>query len=253
MVEVSMTQKQDVNKISAEERELRIKLAAAHHIIHFNGWDDLLATHLSARIPNTNHILITPMNVPFEEVSASKLIKCDFDGKIVGDNKQVLMPQAKNIHGEIYKADDSIMSAMHTHSIYGVAVSSLKEGLLFLNQRSLRFYDDVAYCEYNGLALEDEGKHIVASLGNKRVMILRNHGLLTIGTSIELALYLLYYLERTCKTQIKIMSTNAEVVEIPEEICKMTKAQFESIRTPELEFQALTRRIEGKSKVDYRD
>ncbi len=243
----------NAQKITPEERELRIKLAASHHIIHYCGWDDLLATHLSARIPGTDHLLITPMNIPFEEVSASKLIKCDFDGNIVTNNKQALMPQAKNIHGELYKASPKIMSAMHTHSIYGVAVASLQEGLLFLNQRSLRFYEDVAYCDFAGLALEDEGKRIVESMNNKKVMILRNHGLLTTGSSIEEALYLLYYLEKTCETQIKILSTNSPTIKIPTELCKKTKLQFESIRTVEIEFQTLTRRIENRSKINYKD
>jgi ribulose-5-phosphate 4-epimerase/fuculose-1-phosphate aldolase len=234
------------------EQSLRIKLAAAHHIVHYSGWDDLLATHLSARVPGTNNLLITPTNVPFEEVTASRLIKCTPDGKILEDNGEGLMPQAINIHGEIYKASNTIMSAMHTHSLYGVAVASLKCGLLFQNQRALRFYDDVAYCEYNGLALEDEGKHIVQALQNKKVMILRCHGLLTTGTSIEEAVYLLHYLEHACETQIKILSTQQETVEIPKELCRTTKAQLDSIRKPELEFAALVNRIEGLSDLDYR-
>ncbi|MES2205134.1 MAG: class II aldolase/adducin family protein [Pseudomonadota bacterium] len=234
------------------EAMLREKLAAAHHVVHYSNWDDLLATHLSARIPNTEHLLITPMNVPFEEVCASNLIKCDFNGKIISDNGQKLMPQAINIHGEIYKHSSTIMSAMHTHSIYGVAVSSLEAGLLFMNQQSLRFYNDVAYHPFDGLALRNEGEEIVKSLGNKKVMILRNHGLLTTGRSIEVAMYLLHYLEVVCKIQIKTLSSGETIVYPSKELSEKTKLQFDSILSPEFEFETLTRRIAGRSRVDYK-
>ena len=234
------------------EKALREKLAAAHHIVHYYNWDDLLATHLSAKIPGTDHILITPMNIPFEEVCASNLIKCDFNGKVILDNGQKLMPQAINIHGEIYKHSSTIMSAMHTHSIYGVAVSSLECGLLFMNQQSLRFYNDVAYHPFDGLALRNEGEEIVKSLDDKKVMILRNHGLLTTGRSIEEALYLLYYLEVVCKIQIKTLSSGEKIIYPSKELSEKTKAQFDSILSPEFEFEALTRRIVGRSRVDYK-
>lgn len=235
------------------EQTLREKLAASHHIVHYHGWDDLLATHLSVRIPNTEHLLISPHNVPFEKVCASNLIKCDFEGRVIGDNGQALMPQAKNIHAALYRQSDTIMSAMHTHSTYGLAVASLQCGLLFCNQQSLRFYDDVAYHEFNALALEDEGEQIVKALGDKSVMILRNHGLLTTGSSIEQAMYQLYYLETVCRLQIKTLSAGMELSSIPAAICIKTRQQFQSIQTPELEFQVLIARIEGRSSTNFRD
>lgn len=238
--------------IKSEEQTLREQLAACHHIIHFHGWDDLLATHLSARIPHTDYILITPMDVPFEEVTASKLIKCDTEGNVVSTNGQSLMPQAINIHGALYQADSHIMSAMHTHSLNGTCVASLECGYQFLTQESLRFYNDIAYCDYDGLALDNEGQRIVENLNDKAVMLLRNHGLLTTGQSIEEAMYRLYYLEYTCKQQLTILATQQSVVEIPQQVCQKTKAQFDSIKTPEHEFNTLVRRIEGLSRVDYR-
>ncbi|PIQ43868.1 MAG: aldolase [Gammaproteobacteria bacterium CG11_big_fil_rev_8_21_14_0_20_46_22] len=239
--------------MSANEQSLRETLAASHHIIHFNGCDDLLATHLSARIPNTDHMLISPHNVPFEEVCASRLVKTDLDGNILSNNGQTVMPQAHNIHASIYKAKQTILSAMHTHSIYGTAVASLREGLLPLNQHALRFYNDVAYHDLDGLALGDEGEHIVSSLGDKKVMILCNHGLLTTGQSIEEATYLMYYLERVCKMQIKTLSANAEIHPISQAVCEKTKAQFDSILSVSIDFDALRRRIEGLSRVNYKD
>jgi len=234
------------------EKELRIQLAACHHIIHHQGWDDLLAAHLSARIPNTNHILITPLNVPFEAVCASNLIKCNFDGSIIGDAQSGLMPQAKNIHGEVYKASDNIMAAMHTHSPNGVAVSSLECGLLFTNQQALRFYNDVAYHNYSGLALENEGKEIVKSLGDKSILMARNHGLFVTGNSIAQAIYRLYYLEVACKIQINSLSTGQKLVQIPSEICQKTARQFQEIQTADFELKILMERVTGKSKVDFR-
>ncbi len=235
------------------EKTLREKLAAAHHIIYDIGCDDLLATHLSVRIPDTEHLLITPLNTPFEEVSASKIIKSDFHGNRIGpDNGYGLMPQAINIHGAVYQHYPNAMSAMHTHSLYGNAVASLECGFLFINQHSLRFYGDIAYHELDGLALGNEGEEIVKSLGDKKIMILRNHGLFTTGTSLEEALYRMYYFEHLCKMQIKTMSAGAKIHPISEAVCKKTKAQYDSILSPHKEFDALVRRIEGKSRVDYR-
>lgn len=235
-----------------KEKTLRQQLAACHHIIHYQGWDDLLGTHLSVRIPDTDTILITPLNVPFEQVCASNLIKCDFDGSIMGESKMGLMPQAKNIHGAIYKASDHIMSVMHTHSMNGVAVASLDCGLLFIHQQSLRFYNDIAYHHYNGLALENEGEEMVKSLGDKSVLIARNHGLVATGNSIAQALYRLYYLEVACEIQVKALSTGQKLIEIPHDICEKTAKQFQSIQTTEFELQALMNRVSGKSKVDFR-
>jgi len=234
------------------EENLRIKLAASHHIIHYNGLDDLLAAHLSARIPETNEMLITPHNVPFEEVCASNLVKTTLDGKLLSDNGHKVMPQAHNIHAEIYKASPTIMSALHTHSLYGTAVSSLECGLLPINQHALRFYGDIAYHEFDGLALDNEGQHIVQSLGDKQVMILRNHGLLTTGPSIETATYYMIYLERACNMQIKTLSANQPIIEIPEAVRQKTKEQFDSIMSHEIDYNALVKRIEGLSHVDYR-
>ena len=236
------------------EFTLRQKLAAAHHIIHFMGCDDLLATHISVRIPGTDHLLVTPHNVPFEEVSASKLIKSDFHGNRVGDdNGYGLMRQAITIHGAVYLSSDTIMSAAHTHSMYGNAVAGLDCGFLFFNQHSLRFYGDIAYHDLEGLALGDEGPAMVHALSDKKIMILRNHGLFTTGKSLDEAIYRMYYFEKLCEMQIKTMSANSPIHPIPEDVCKKIKAQYDSILTPHLEFEVLTRRIEGLSPVDYRD
>ncbi len=229
--------------MSITETKLRTELAACHHIIHYNGWDDLLATHLSARIPNTQHILITPHNIPFEKVSASNLIKCDFDGNILADTNAALMPQARNIHGEVYKARNTIMAAMHTHSPNSVAVSSLECGFLFFHQQALRFYNDIAYHDYSGLALENEGAEIVQSLKEKSILLAKNHGVFIVGESIAQTMYRLYYFEVSCKIQIKALSTGQKITQIPHDICVKTAAQFNKILTPEKELEVLMNRV----------
>ncbi|MFZ9036214.1 MAG: class II aldolase/adducin family protein [Francisellaceae bacterium] len=222
---------------------LKNKLSSAHHIVYYHGWDDLLATHLSVRVANTNKMLITPLNVPFEEVSADKIIVCDLDGNILNDNGYTMMPQAINIHAEVYKRAAHIGSIMHTHSTYGLAIASLECGFMFFNQQALRFYDDIAYHDYNGLALDNEGVEIAESLGDKTVMILKNHGLITTGESIEQALYRLYYMEKCCELQIKTQASGQTIQPISSEICEKTKAQFDKIAHPDFEFQALVRRV----------
>lgn len=239
--------------MATTEHILREKLAASHHIIHHIGCDDLLATHLSARIPGKNEILITPHNLPFEEVSASKLVKTDLEGRIIGDNGYYVMPQAVNIHAAVYRKKESVLSAMHTHSVYGTAVASLSCGLVFCHQHALRFYNDVAYHHYDGLALDNEGEMIAASLGDKRIMILKNHGLLTTGKSIDEACYLMYYLERICEMQIKILSAGQKIEPISAEAAEKTKAQYDKILSCEIDFEALVRRYAHRSIIDYRD
>ncbi|MCF6764583.1 class II aldolase/adducin family protein [Thiotrichales bacterium 19S3-7] len=224
------------------ESTIRNKLVISHHIIQHNNLDDLLSTHLSARIPDTNQILITPLDVPFEKIQPHMLVKLDLNGDIIDDNGYSVMPQGSNIHLPIYQNNPNIHSAMHTHSIYGTAVSSLECGLLFMNQHALRFYDEIAYHNYDALALGNEGEQIANSLKDKKVMVLRNHGLLTTGTSIEQATYLLFYLERACEIQIKTLSTNQTIIKISPDICLKTKAQFMKITNPKEEFWALANR-----------
>lgn len=235
------------------EKDIRKKLTISHHIIQNNNFDDLLSTHLSARIPNTDQILITPLDVAFEAVEPHMLIKLDLKGNMIEDNGYTVMPQGSNIHLPIYQNNPHIQAAMHTHSIYGSAVSSLECGLLFINQHALRFYNDVAYHDFDALALGNEGEQIAKSLTDKKVMILKNHGLLTTGSSIEQAVYLLFYLERACKIQIKTLSANQSIIEISPETCLKTKSQFMKISNPYEEFLALANRCPQASKYAQYD
>ncbi|QLE78668.1 aldolase [Francisella sp. Scap27] len=223
------------------QKKYRKNLAISHHVIHHYGWDDLLATHISARLPNGN-IIITPHNVSFDKVTKKNLVTVDLDGNIISDNGYKVMPQAANIHLETYKARKDINAIIHTHSKYAVALSSLECGMQFCNQQSLRFYDDISYHHYYGLALENEGKAIAESLGEKNnMMILDNHGVITTADSIEKAIYKHYYFEQAIEIEIKTLATGQKVKPIPQEVCKKTAEQFSNIQSCHHEFELFKR------------
>ena len=208
------------------EKKLRKKLAIAHHTLNYYGWDDLVSTHISIRLEDDS-VLITPHNVSFDRVNKNNIVRVDLDGNILSDNGYKVMPQAANIHLETYKARADINAIIHTHSMYGVILSTLESGMIFNNKQVLRFYNDIAYHDYGSLALDNEGEEIAKSLGaNKNMMILHNHGLITTANSIELALYKHYYFEKCAETQVKALSTNQKLIEIPQEVCEKTAKQF---------------------------
>lgn len=225
----------------SENKKYLKKLAISHHVIHHYGWDDLLATHISARLPDGN-IIITPHNVSFNKVTKKNLVTVDLDGNIVSDNGYKVMPQAANIHLETYKARKDINAIIHTHSKYAVALSSLEYGMQFCNQQSLRFYNDISYHHYDGLALENEGKAIAESLGeDKNMMILDNHGIITTANSIEKAIYKHYYFEQAIEIEVKTLATGQKIKPIPQEVCKKTAAQFSKIQSCHHEFELFKR------------
>ncbi|MED7788794.1 class II aldolase/adducin family protein [Francisella sp. 19X1-34] len=223
------------------EKVFRKKLAICHHIIHHYGWDDLLATHISARLPDGN-IIITPHNVSFDKVTKNNIVTVTPDGKIISDNGHKVMPQAANIHLETYKARDDINAIIHTHSKYAVILSSLECGMQFTNQQSLRFYDDISYHHYDGLALDNEGKAIANSLGERNsMMILDNHGIITTAESIEKAIYKHYYFEQSIEIEVKTLSSGQKIKPIPQEVCQKTSQQFAKINTCHIEFEVFKR------------
>ncbi|RMF04581.1 MAG: class II aldolase/adducin family protein, partial [Alphaproteobacteria bacterium] len=191
-------------QVSAEEWRVRVDLAAAYRLVALNGWDDLIFTHLSARVPGPdNHFLINPFGLMFEEVTASNLVKVDMDGEIVLDSGYPVNPAGFTIHSAIHNARDDAHCVMHTHTVAGVAVSAQREGLLRSNQIALGIYNDVAYHDYEGLALvEEEKARLLADMGTRGSLILRNHGLLTVGHDVAGAWLRLYFLERACQVQI---------------------------------------------------
>tara|TARA_B100000902_G_scaffold389256_1_gene436127 strand:- start:198 stop:968 length:771 start_codon:yes stop_codon:yes gene_type:complete len=196
------------NRVSTEEWAIRQDLAAAYRLIAHYGWDDMVFTHLSARVPGLNdHFLLNPYGYQFSEVTASNLVKVDLDGNIVLDNGFEVNAAGFTIHSAVHMARHDALAVMHVHTDAGVAVSSMQEGLLPLSQHAMFVYHDLAYHDWEGVALDlDERERVVADLGDKNVMLLRNHGTLALGGSIASCFLRLYYLERACKIQLGIMS-----------------------------------------------
>lgn len=191
--------------ISDAEWQVRVDLAAAYRLVAHFGWDDLIFTHLSARIPDTDHhFLINPYGMMFHEITASSLVKVDQDGNIVADNGYRINPAGFTIHSAIHMAREDAGSVMHLHNHAGTAVSAQKNGLLPITQTAMLVYPRIAYHDYEGVALNlDERERIVQDLGDKDIMILRNHGTLTLGKTVAEAFTLMYFLENACEKQLR--------------------------------------------------
>lgn len=217
--------------VSQEEWQMRVDLAAAYRLIALYGWDDLIFTHLSARVPNEgHHFLINPYGMMFEEITASSLVKVDIDGQVVMETPYFINPAGFTIHSAIHASREDAACVMHTHSQYGVAVSVQKNGLLPLSQQSLFPLSSLAYHDYEGVALnEDEKPRLVSDLGNKRFLILRNHGLLTVGGNVADTFLAMYIFENACKLQILAQSATSELTPIPPQILQGIAAQMQAV------------------------
>jgi ribulose-5-phosphate 4-epimerase/fuculose-1-phosphate aldolase len=188
----------------ALEAAIRIDLAAAYRLVALFGWDDLVFTHISARIPGPeHHFLINPYGWMFEEITASSLVKVDLHGDVVGEGGATVNPAGFTIHSAVHDSRPDAGCVMHLHTVAGTAVSSQETGLLPLNQTAMLLNGKVAYHDFEGVALNhDERPRLVADLGDKSAMILRNHGTLVTGRSVAEAFTTMYFLERACQMQV---------------------------------------------------
>ena len=195
-------------KVSDEEWAIRVDLAAAYRLVAYYGWDDLIFTHLSARIPGPeHHFLLNPYNLMFEEVTASSLVKVDTNGNPVEPTPFLTNPAGFTIHSAIHMAREDAQAVMHLHTPAGQAVSAHCEGLLPLTQTAMLVRGDLAFHDYEGVATDlDERERLVADLGTKGAMILRNHGTLAVGASVGECFVKLYFIERACQAQIMALS-----------------------------------------------
>jgi ribulose-5-phosphate 4-epimerase/fuculose-1-phosphate aldolase len=202
--------------MSPEERQVRTDLAAAYRAVAMYGWDDLVFTHISARVPGPeHHFLINPYGMLFEEITASSLVKIDLAGKKVSDSPYDINPAGFTIHSAVHEAREDAHCVIHLHTIEGVAVSCQKEGLLPISQQSLYPMIGLAYHDYEGVALNPEEKaRLVRDLGDKNSMILRNHGLLTCGETTADAFLFMYILQKACEVQIRAQSGGGELLHI---------------------------------------
>ena len=241
-------------------RQTRIDLAAAYRLIHRLGLDDSIYTHISVRLPGSHdRFLINPYGLRFEEVTASNLVTVDIDGNVIDDPMNLgINPAGFTIHSAVHAARTDAACVLHTHTVAGVAVSCQKQGLLPLNQWSMQFTDRLAYHDYEGIALDlDERERLVADLGDKFVMVLRNHGMLTCGRSVAEAFKLMHNLERSCRAQLAVQAANAEIMPLSESVARKTAGQYatfyDSIEVkgvPDIEWVAFKRMLE-RSDPDF--
>jgi ribulose-5-phosphate 4-epimerase/fuculose-1-phosphate aldolase len=201
-------------KVSAEEWQARVDLAALYRLVALHGWDDLIYTHISARIPGPeHHFLINPYGLHFDEITASSLVKIDLDGKILQETQYFINPAGFTIHSAIHAAREDAKFVMHLHSDQGVAVAAQKEGLLPISQHALIVMPHLAYHDYEGIALNlDERERLVADIGDKNLMLLRNHGTLSVGATAADCWVGMFFLERACKQQVMALTAGRENV-----------------------------------------
>lgn len=204
-------------QVSAAEWQARVDLAAAYRLVALFGWDDLIFTHISARVPDEpDHFLINPYGQLFDEITASSLVKVNESGNPVMATDHPVNPAGFTIHSAIHDARPDVHCVLHTHTPSGVAVSAQQDGLRAWSQQSIFPLASLAYHDYEGVALrEDEKPRLVRDLGNANHMILRNHGLLTCGRSVAEAFLAMYTLESACRIQILAQSGGVALIEIP--------------------------------------
>jgi ribulose-5-phosphate 4-epimerase/fuculose-1-phosphate aldolase len=245
------------DQVSAEEWQLRINLAACYRLVAMFGWDDLIFTHISARVPGPeDHFLINAYGLMFEEMTASSMVKVDLDGKVVLETPHFVNPAGFTIHSAIHAARQDAGCVLHTHTRAGVAVSAQAGGLMPLSQISLLPYSSLAYHDYEGIALnEDEKPRLVADMGNKNFLILRNHGLLTVGSTIPDAFLYMYALETACQIQLAALSGGVELVQVNGAIVDGIQAQVETVLKGfggELAWPGLLRKLDRRDS-SYRE
>ena len=237
-------------QVSAAEWQQRVDLAACYRLVALYGWDDLIFTHISARVPGPeHHFLINPYGLMFNEVTASNLVKVNLHGQKVGESPYDINPAGFTIHSAVHAARDDADCVLHVHSVNGVAVSAQEEGVLPLSQHSIFVLSSLAYHDYEGVALEaDEKPRLVRDLGNKRFLMLRNHGLLTVGRSVAEAFVAMYFFETSCMMQVRAMAGGAPLRRISNAIVDGAQRQLEAVTRGAgfgLAWPALLRRLDA--------
>ncbi len=214
--------------VSAEEWSARVELAALYRLVALYGWDDAIFTHISMRVPGPeHHFLINPYGVFFEEMTASALVKIDLEGNIVQETPYFINPAGFTIHSAIHAAREDAMCVMHLHTDAGVGVSAQREGLLPISQNALIALPQLAHHDYEGIALNlNERERLVADLGDKSMMLLRNHGTLATGPTAAATWISMFFLERACAQQVAALSGGrAQILEATDEVRREVLAQ----------------------------
>ncbi|MED5621699.1 class II aldolase/adducin family protein [Ideonella sp. BN130291] len=214
-------------EVSAEEWQTRVDLAAAYRLVALFKWDDLVFTHISARVPGTeDQFLINPYGFMFEEITASSLVKVDMQGNKLEDTPYPVNPAGFTIHSAIHSARHDVECVLHTHTLNGIAVSAQKEGVLPLSQQSIFVLSSLGYHDYEGVALRDDEKpRLVNDLGDKNFLMLRNHGLLTVGKTIADAFQSMYLFEAVCTIQVRAMAGGVPLTHVNPQIISTARQQ----------------------------
>ncbi len=244
-------------QVSQEEWDTRVNLAACYRLMAEFGMVEMVANHISARVPGTeNEFLINPYGMLYEEMTASSMIRIDLDGKVLFNATDYDVNQAGYvIHSAVHGARHDVDCIIHTHTLAGMAVSAMKCGILPIAQSSMRF-SDIAYHDYEGIALRlEERERLVQNLGNREAMVLRNHGLLTVAPSIPECFNNMYRLERACQLQVTALSCNTELQMPPAEVVQYSNHQMTSgvrRRYGLLEWPAMLRKLD-RTDTSYRN
>jgi ribulose-5-phosphate 4-epimerase/fuculose-1-phosphate aldolase len=246
---VSIPSLQD--KVSPEEWAVRVDLAACYRLVAQYGWEDLVFTHITARVPGAaEQFLINPYGLFFDEITASSLVKIDVHGNKLQDSPFPVNPAGFVIHSAIHAARHDVMCVLHTHTLNGVAVSTQRAGLLPISQHAAFVLGSLGYHDFEGPALNDDEKpRLVADLGSKTSLILRNHGLLTVGDTIAEAFVAMYYLEASCAIQVRAQAGGGELIPVPKEIIErandeVMKKDRRASRRGDLVWPGLRRRLD---------
>ena len=242
--------------VSEDEWNLRVNLAACYRLVAMYGWSDLIFTHISAKLPESvsgkdHHFLINPYGLMFDEITASSLLKIDLQGKQINESSFYVNHAGFVIHSTIHEARHDAVCVLHTHSRAGVAVSAQKEGLLPISQQSSLLLSSLAYHDYEGLAVhDDERDRLKADLGDSKYMILRNHGLLTVGCSVPDAFLAMYFLETSCQIQISAQA-GGTLSPVPQKVLDgvtaAVRVQQSKGSAADLAWPALLRRLDRLS------
>ena len=238
--------------VSADEWRTRVDLAAAYRLVALFGWDDLVFTHISARVPGTeDHFLINPYGFMFEEITASSLVKIDLHGNKLDDSAFPVNPAGFTIHSAVHSARHDAACVLHVHSLNGVAVSAQKGGVLPLSQQSIFVLSSLGYHDYEGVALRDDEKpRLVRDLGTSNFLMLRNHGLLTVGGSVADAFLSMYLFETVCTIQVRAQAGGGELVQVDPRIIAGAQQQAAAVTKglgAGLTWPGLLRRLDRRS------
>lgn len=247
-------------EIDQKERKMRRDLAAAYRLVAHFGWDDLLATHLSARVPGKDCFLINPFGLMFEEVTASSLVKIDHNGEVLQDTPFTVNKAGFVIHSAVHAARPDANCVIHLHTRDGVAVSATAAGLLPLNQTAIIAGASIARHEFEGVAVNDaERERLAFDLGDCDMMLLSNHGTLTVGASVAEAFLNMYFLEWACSVQVRTLSMGLPLQSACPDVIERTQAEFGISRSPfatryavDLVWPALLRKLD-RVNPGYRD